>query len=126
MAFNQTSYGVDSAVSSQIEIHANFVGTGAANATFVSGKGVASVVWASTGKYTITFTNVGATYLGTTLTVRNSAQTAAGMKMACPCVYSASAKTLTIVIADLDKALADLSSSDIIEIHSTWSDSSVP
>lgn len=128
MAFNQTSYRVDSAVSSQIEVHGRWLGAGGTNnCTKVSGVGISSVNYnAATGKYIITFSNVGATYLGCVLTVQNAADTNTGMKVAVPVAYSASAKTLTIDVADLDKALTALTSSDTLEIHAYWSDSSVP
>ena len=128
MAFNQTTWPVNSGTNNTILVCSRWLGTGAADATLISGRGVATVDQTATGLYTITFNNVGGTLLGLFLQVMNTAGTAAAQKVANPILYSASAKTYTISVVNMDATpvLADLAASDELQIMAVWSDASVP
>lgn len=130
MAFNQTSYPVDAAASSTLLVSGRWSAPGGTgNLTKLAGRGISSVNYNSaTGKYIITFSNVGATFLGCFFSVLNVTDTAAAAKVVNSVAYSASAKTLTVDVTALGNppALSNFANGDVFEIMAVWADTSVP
>lgn len=127
MPLRSTGFDVKSVHPKVWSVCARYTGGGAAsNMTKTAGNGIASVNYNSaTGAYIITFNDVGAVFLGGTLTALTGGTTAA-QKVVNPVVYSSSAKTLTIFITDVaTPTAADLSTSEQLWIDLKFSDSSV-
>lgn len=102
------------------------VGNGAANPTALKGLGITSIVWVSTGKYTITLDDKWAALVGFKATVINSAGTTLSQ-----CFLEAetvaTTKTLTLhVFGGLTAAAParrDLTSADTLRFEVTLSNS---
>ena len=99
-------------------------GGAAADCTRESGRGIASVAYnGATGRYKITFAEVGEVYLGAVFSVQGAAGAATSF-MARPTVYSATDKTLTFDVTDLATPTNhDLATSEYVTIDVEWDDS---
>lgn len=107
-------------------------GGAAADMTKVSkaaGRNIASIAYAAaTGKYTITFRNVGAQWLGLQGTVAKAAG-AAGQKLVNEIAgsYSSTTKSVQIQITDVaTPTAADLANTEFLNLACEWSDSDQP
>ena len=93
-----------------------------------SGRNIASVAYVSTGRYTVTFRNVGAQWLGISGMVAAAAG-AANSFLVREVVgsYSATAKTVDITICDLaTPSLHDLATTEFVRLDAEWNDSDQP
>lgn len=111
-----------------ISVKGRWAGGGAAgNCTRTSGRGISSVDYNSaTGKYVITFAEVGEYFLGARIDIM-SADGASTSFLGRPCVYSASAKTLTVNVSDVATPTNhDLATSESMVIDAAWDDSDAP
>lgn len=136
MSFNTTSGGPVFGVANKLRIVSGVWKGGGAATDMTKGvvgtdpgtsKGITSVKYnAATGKYRITFDNVGKVLLGLHVQVFTAAATAAGVRVANVNAYSSSNKTADFIVCDTATPTAtDLSTSDYVLITGVWSDSDV-
>ena len=99
-------------------------GGAAANCTRSAGRGITSVNYnAATGRYIITFDDVGESLINVQLAVQAAAGAATSF-IARPTVYSASAKTLTFDVTDLATPTNhDLATTEFVHIRVVFDDS---
>ena len=132
MPFGSLGGPVRGGANKTVVVKQRFLGGGAAaNMTKVpkGGRGVASVTYnAATGKYVITFDQVGANFLGADLTCTNSTGVVANQLQCAPVAYNAAAKTLTVFITDNQATplAKDLPNTEELWIDAAWSDSDQP
>jgi hypothetical protein len=134
MAFNTGgTYPVGATHNRPIRTRERWLGGGAAadctKISKASGKNIASIAYAAaTGKYTITFRNVGAQWLGLHASVAAAAGAATAF-VAFEIVgsYSATAKTVQIQVSDVATPTAhDLAATENLIIDAEWCDSDQP
>lgn len=91
-----------------VPVVSRWTGNGAASAVLSAGKGVTSLAWTATGKYTLTLQEVGSTFIGATFGYQGVTG-ASTTKVAKAVEYNSSAKTLTVEVCDVaTPTLADL------------------
>lgn len=101
-----------------------WLGAGAASATKVSGHGILSVAWVSTGLYTITFVDVGAQIRFASAQVHTVATVAPQHAKLNVESFSTSAKTCTMEVwAANGGAKADLAAATTLHLQVDFSDS---
>jgi hypothetical protein len=124
MAINQFFQETQTNVPSRVDIHARGTGAGASSLTSV--KGVTSIVWVSTGKYTVNLPRKFAGLVGIRGTVINSAGTT--LSLVFPSADAvASAGTITIEVfgglTTVAPTRRDLTSADILLLEINLMDS---
>jgi len=94
----------------------------------LSGRNITGVAFVSTGRYTVTFRNVGAQFLGIGGTVASAAgATNTFVVREVVGSYSATAKTVDITICDLaTPTLHDLATTEFVRLEAEWSDTDQP
>lgn len=101
-----------------------WLGTGAASATKVSGHGIASIAWVSTGLYTITFVDVGAQIRFASAQVHTLVTVAPQHAKLNLASFSTSAKTCQLEVwAANGGAKADLAAGTTLMLQVDFSDS---
>lgn len=105
-----------------------FAGGGAAaNMSKVSGSGITSIVYVSTGLYTVTFAEVGSAIRNAQITVHTVAAGAPRVAKLNLATLSLPAKTCQLEVWDMaTPSLVDLATTASVDIQVDWAPSSLP